>query len=495
MKTYSLGIDIGSSSVKVSLLDLQSGTCAGSSSNPVSEAPIKALNKGWAEQDPESWWNYLCEGLRDLSLSHDLSEVSSIGITYQMHGLVAVDREMKPVRDAIIWCDSRAVQIGEDAFRGIGPDRCRSALLNSPGNFTVSKLAWVKRNEPAVYERIYKFMLPGDYIAWKLSGELHTTRSGLSEQIMWNFRDNCRADFVADYFGIEQDKFPDVVPSIGTGCFTDAATEELFGIPAGTPVSYRAGDQPNNAFSLNVLDPGEIATTGGTSGVVYGVTDIPQADSLFRVNTFLHVNDSPEEHRYGVLLCINGTGIMNSWIHRNVTRAMSYPEMNALASCAPPGSDGLLVLPFGNGAERMLGNRCPGAGVSGMDLVRHTTSHLLRATQEGIAFAFRYGIDIMRGMGMDIKVIRAGKANMFLSPLFRTTLATLTDADIELFDTDGSLGAARGGALGAGLYSSADEAFSTLTRVDVISPEREWSGALEDNYGKWRSELENHLQD
>ena len=335
-------------------------------------------------------------------------------------------------------------------------------------------------------------MLPGDYIAYLLTGEVTTTATGLSEGILWDFKNNSRADFVAEYYGIEKDKFSDIVPAVGIQARTSRQVEELLGIPEGTPVSYRAGDQPNNAFSLNVLRPGEIAATGGTSGVVYGVTDLPKADPQSRVNTFLHVTGS-DEPRMGVLLCINGTGIMNSWAHKNVAFDMSYPEMNELAATAPVGSDGLLVLPFGNGAERVLANRNVGAKLAGIDLVRHSRAHILRAVQEGIAFSFRYGIDIMKDLGLRPNVIRAGKANMFLSPLFRSTLATLCDARIELFDTDGSLGAARGAALGAGIYKNADEAFATLERLDVIEPAASWKDALEEAYANWKAEVEKSI--
>ena len=491
---YSLGIDVGSSSVKVALLDIESGKCVCSSTNPKVEAPIIAERKGWAEQDPQSWWNYLCEGVKDMARDHDMSQVAAIGISYQMHGLVAIDKDCKPVRNSIIWCDSRAVEIGAAALEGIGYEKCMSSLLNSPGNFTASKLAWVKKNEPQVYERICKFMLPGDYIAYLLTGEVTTTATGLSEGILWDFKNNSRADFVAEYYGIEKDKFSDIVPAVGIQARTSRQVEELLGIPEGTPVSYRAGDQPNNAFSLNVLRPGEIAATGGTSGVVYGVTDLPKADPQSRVNTFLHVTGS-DEPRMGVLLCINGTGIMNSWAHKNVAFDMSYPEMNELAATAPVGSDGLLVLPFGNGAERVLANRNVGAKLAGIDLVRHSRAHILRAVQEGIAFSFRYGIDIMKNLGLRPNVIRAGKANMFLSPLFRSTLATLCDARIELFDTDGSLGAARGAALGAGIYKNADEAFATLERLDVIEPAASWKDALEEAYASWKAEVEKAVSD
>ena len=491
----SLGIDIGSSSVKVSLLDVATGACVASSTNPSQEMPIEALRSGWAEQDPDiMWWKYAVEGIRKIATEHSMRDVAAVGITYQMHGMVALSKEHKPLRKAIIWCDSRAVEIGAEALEAIGRDYCLARTLNSPGNFTASKLAWVKRNEPELFAEIDRFILPGDYIAYRLSGRVSTTVSGLSEQILWDFKEERRADFVADYYGIPHAMIPEAGPSIGIEARTSAETEALLGIPEGTPIAYRAGDQPNNAFSLNVMEAGEIAATGGTSGVVYGVVDTPKADPLSRVNTFVHVNHRPEAPRYGILLCINGTGCLNSWMRRNVVReTLGYGEMNDLAAQAPAGSDGLLVLPFGNGAERVLGNRTTGAAIVGIDLNRHTTAHILRAAQEGIAYSFRYGIDLMRELGLKPDVIRAGKANLFLSPLFRRTLATLTGARIELFDTDGSLGAARGAALGAGLYKSREEAFASLRRLEVIEPVEADRAALEAGYRAWKREVERRI--
>lgn len=486
---YSLGIDVGSSSIKVSVLDIEKGNCLSSSQNPRTEMLISAPFKGFAEQDPEMWWGYIKDCLGDLALQCDLSRIVSIGISYQMHGLVIVDKDIKPIRPAIIWCDSRAVEIGNEALAQLGAGKCLEHLLNSPGNFTASKLAWVKRNEKDNFSRIWKFMLPGDYIAYKFSGEVGTTETGLSEQILWDFKEHRRADFVADYYGIPTNSIPEIVPSLGISARTSKEIQELFGIPEGTPISYRAGDQPNNAFSLNVLNPGEVAATGGTSGVVYGVTDTPKADLQSRVNTFLHVNNNNSDPRLGVLLCINGTGIMNSWVHRNITPDLSYDQMNLLAKDVPVGSDGLIVLPFGNGAERVLGNRSVGAKFLKLDLVRHTNAHILRATQEGIAYSFRYGIDIMKDLGIKPSVIRAGKANLFLSPIFRSTLATLCNVSIELFDTDGALGAARGAALGAGYYASPEEAFANLSLLEVITPENSWADTLEESYHIWKGNI------
>lgn len=486
MKT--IGIDVGSSSVKVSLLDIETGEVI-SATNPKEEMPISSPHAGWAEQNPEMWWDYVCKGIREVGQKSPLKDVAAVGITYQMHGLVIVDKEGKPLRDAIIWCDSRAVETGNKALCEIGSAKCLEHTLNSPGNFTASKLKWVKENEPNTYSKIYRAMLPGDYIAYRLSGEISTTSGGFSEGILWDFKEDHLADFILNHYGISSQLLPETHPQIGPQSKTGSDIEKTLGIPEGTPITYRAGDQPNNAFSLNVLNPGEIAATGGTSGVVYGVTDLPKADRYSRVNTFLHVNHTVQSHRYGVLLCINGTGIMNSWVRRNILKDLSYDQINELASSVPAGCEGLSVIPFGNGAERVMENMQVGAQIMGLDLNRHSNAHIARAAQEGIAFSMRYGIDIMGELGLKPKVIRAGNANMFLSPIFRTTLATLCDVEIELLNTDGSLGAARGAALGAGIFESADKAFESLKVVDRITPDKNIKENLEQAYALWCERL------
>ena len=489
---YLLGYDIGSSSVKASLVEAATGTCVGSTFYPKSEAPITAVRAGWAEQDPESWWKYLKLATADIMAASHVAaaDIKAIGISYQMHGLVCVDKQQQVVRPSIIWCDSRAVPYGEKAFRQLGEERCLQHLLNSPGNFTAMKLAWVKENEPETYRRIDKIMLPGDYIAMRLSGDICTTVSGLSEGIMWDFKENRLAQFMLDFYGIDSSLIADVKPTFAVqGTVSRAAAAEL-GLCEGTPITYRAGDQPNNALSLNVFNPGEIASTAGTSGVVYGVNGTVDYDPKSRVNTFAHVNHTAENPRTGVLLCINGTGILNSWIKRNfVAQGTSYEQVNEMATLAPVGCNGISVLPFGNGAERVLENKEVGCSIHGINFNNHNVNNVLRAAQEGIVFSFKYGIEVMEQMGMTVKKIHAGRANMFLSPIFRNTLAGVTGADIELFDTDGSVGAAKGAGIGAGIYNSPAEAFASLERLAVIHPDDAQADAYADAYARWKSLL------
>ena len=495
---YLLGYDIGSSSVKASLVSIETGKSVASAFYPDSEAPIKALNPGWAEQEPEDWWKYLknvTAKVKEMSGAKG-SEIEAIGISYQMHGLVCVDKSGKALRPAIIWCDSRAVPYGEKAFREIGKGQCLTNLLNSPGNFTAAKLAWVKENEPELYAKIDKIMLPGDYIAMRLTGTTCTTVSGLSEGMMWNFKENEVADFLLDYYGFSKSIIPEIRPTFSEQGRLSLATAKELGLEAGIPVTYRAGDQPNNALSLNVFEPGEIAATAGTSGVVYGVNGSVNFDPQSRVNTFAHVNHTNKQTRLGVLLCINGTGILNAWTRRNIMlEGLSYGDMNKIAQSIPVGCDGVSVLPFGNGAERVLGNRNVGCSIHGFSFNIHNRNHLARAVQEGIVFSFKYGMDVMVEMGMEISKIHAGNANMFLNPVFRETLAGITGATIELYDTDGSVGAAKGAGMGAGVYKDHNEAFSTLEKLNVIEPDKKLIPQYEEAYARWKRILNMYLNE
>ncbi|WP_288056211.1 xylulokinase [Xylanibacter rodentium] len=494
---YLLGFDVGSSSVKASLVNADTGKCAATAFYPESEAPIIAVKAGWAEQDPQMWWDNAKLSLKKIMAESGVTadEIAAIGISYQMHGLVCVDKDYKALRPSIIWCDSRAVPYGERAFVDLGAERCLGHLLNSPGNFTAAKLAWVRENEPHIYERIHKIMLPGDYLALRLSGQANTTVSGLSEGMFWDFREGRVADFLMDYYGFDSSLISDIVPTFSIQSRVSAAAAAETGLKEGTPITYRAGDQPNNALSLNVFNPGEIASTAGTSGVVYGVLGDVNYDPKSRVNTFAHVNHTAEQTRLGVLLCINGTGILNAWVRRTVApEGISYADMNDLTVSVPIGSEGITVIPFGNGAERVLENREIGCSVSGINFNKHGKAHIVRAAQEGIVFSFCYGMEVMQQMGMDIRKIHAGRANMFLSPLFRDTLAGVSGATIELYDTDGSVGAAKGAGIGAGIYKDNNEAFATLDKLQVIEPDEAHCNEYLEAYARWKETLEKQIK-
>lgn len=492
---YLLGFDVGSSSVKASLVNADTGKCVATAFYPEKEAPIMAVKAGWAEQDPQMWWDNAKLSLKKIMADAQVKgeDIKAIGISYQMHGLVCVDKNLQALRPSIIWCDSRAVPYGEKAFRDLGAEQCLGHLLNSPGNFTAAKLAWVKENEPDIYEKIYKVMLPGDYIAMRLSGVANTTVSGLSEGMLWDFKNNRVADFLTKYYGFDESIISDIVPTFSIQSEVSAEAAAEIGLKAGTPITYRAGDQPNNALSLNVFNPGEIASTAGTSGVVYGVLGNVNYDKKSRVNTFAHVNHTEEQTRLGVLLCINGTGILNAWVHRNITPEVGYAEMNDLAATVPIGSEGVTVIPFGNGAERVLENKEIGCSFNGVNFNKHNRAHLVRAAQEGIVFSFCYGMEIMQQMGMDIHKIHAGKANMFLSPLFRDTLAGVSGATIELYDTDGSVGAAKGAGIGAGIYKDNNEAFASLDKLQVIEPDEAHRAEYLAAYARWKDILKNNI--
>ncbi|MCO5936883.1 FGGY family carbohydrate kinase [Mucilaginibacter sp. RB4R14] len=490
-----LGIDIGTSSVKVCVVDAENQSIIASAQYPDTESPIISLQTGWAEQSPDMWWQQTQQALT-LCVKKggfEAKNISAIGIAYQMHGLVLVDKHQNSLRNSIIWCDSRAVKIGDKAFNDIGNETCLSHMLNSPGNFTASKLAWVKQNEPEIYDQIDKIMLPGDYIAMKLTGEITTSASALSEGIFFDFQFNGLSKDIIDYFGFSDKLFPTIKPVFSAHGRVTADVASVLGLTTGIPVTYKAGDQPNNALSLNVLKPGEVAATAGTSGVIYGVSDHLTYDPQSRVNTFAHVNYTNERIRLGVLLCINGTGSLYRWIKNTFGASLTYEQMNAEASKAPAGSNGLRILPFGNGVERMLNNKQIGAHLHNIDLNLHTPAHIFRAAQEGIACAFRYGLDIMRENGMNPTVIRAGKTNMFLSDLFTQTFVNATGVPVELYNNDGSLGAALGAGIGAEIYPSLAEAFSKAERVGYVEPTD--TETFEAIYRDWKTILEKHLEE
>ena len=488
-----LGIDVGTSSIKVSIVDASTQQSIASAQYPGVESAIKSLQPGWAEQSPDMWWEHVQQAIKKVAnvSGVDLKSVVAIGIAYQMHGLVVVDKNKQVLRDAIIWCDSRAVPYGEEAFDSIGHETCLANLLNSPGNFTASKLAWVKKNEPELFDRIDKIMLPGDFIAMKLTGEITTSASALSEGVFWNFKKDDLSGEVMEHFQFDQALIPTVQPVFAEHGRLTSDIANLLGLQAGIPVTYKAGDQPNNALSLNVLQPGEVAATAGTSGVIYGVSDQLSYDQQSRINTFAHVNHTAGNKRLGILLCINGTGILNRWIRDVAGAGLGYKELDKEAAAIAVGSNGLKVLPFGNGAERMLNNRMIGASFNGLDFNVHQRAHLMRASQEGIAFAFRYGLDIMRENGLNPAIIRAGKSNMFLSSVFTEAFVNATGVPVELYASDGSVGAAIGAGIGAKTFKNESEAFAKMKPLNLVEPTRadEYNG----HYLEWKNVLDKML--
>jgi len=488
---YYLGLDIGSSSVKIALVDTETGTSAGVVQEPKTEMSMLAINNGWAEQNPEDWWQHVCTGIQKIKKECKISsdDIVGIGISYQMHGLVLVDEKGKSLRNSIIWCDSRAVEIGQNAFKGIGENKCAEHLLNSPANFTASKLKWVKDNEPEVYAKVDKFMLPGDYIAYRFSGIINSTVSGLSEGIFWDFKNDEVSESLMSYYGFAKSLVPEIVDTFSEQSKVSTLGAKESGLKPGTSILYRAGDQPNNALSLNVFKPGEVAATGGTSGVVYAITNSLSVKESARVNNFAHVNyKQGEDPRIGKLLCINGAGIQYRWLLNNLDVA-SYEEMNALASKVAVGSDGVCLVPFGNGAERMLNNREIGTRIVNLNLNNHSKGHLCRAALEGIAFSFVYGMDILKSDGIALNVIRAGNDNLFRSEIFSNTVATLIGHEIEIYKTTGAIGAARAADLHKGNFEVFGKRIMDNDHVMTYKPLSE-KEKYQEAYKNWKNELE-----
>jgi xylulokinase len=487
-----LGIDVGTSAIKVSVVDANTGKVVGKSQYPETETAILAPQSGWAEQSPMQWWADVQMAIKKAHAAnnYNAADIKAVGIAYQMHGLVLVNDKNEAIRNSIIWCDSRAVHFGDAAEKTLGKAYCMHHLLNSPGNFTASKLAWVKAHEPNVYQQTSKIMLPGDYIAMQLTGTIGSTVSALSEGIFWDFKLGKISSELMQHFGFDESLLPAVQPVFGAHGYVSKTAAAATGLPAGIPVSYKAGDQPNNALSLNVMQPGEIAATAGTSGVIYAVDKLHEADAASRINSFAHVNYSVQVPAIGHLLCINGCGIANKWIADKCKSFAHYSALNEAAAALPQPS--LLLYPFGNGAERMLGNKNVGAHIAGIDFNRHHDVALYRATQQGIAFAFRYGLDIMKSNGLQPQMIKAGSANLFLSNFFAQSFANNCHTPVALYNNDGATGAAIGAGIGASIYSNSEAAFLHLQPLRIFEPVL--AADNEDMYDKWLAGLQQLLQ-
>lgn len=486
---YHIGYDIGSSSIKVAIVEAATGKQVIVLSEPQNEMEIVSLHPDWAEQDPEIWWQHICHATKRAikEANIDASKIKGIGISYQMHGLVIVDENGNSLRNSIIWCDSRAVEIGQKAFTELGEDKCLTHLGNSPGNFTASKLKWVKENETDIYNKVHKYMLPGDYIAFRFTGKMTATKNGLSEGILWDYKENKIANWLLEYYGIDPSLTPSIVENFSNqGELNEKGALES-GLSLGIPIVYRAGDQTNNALSLNVLNPGEVAATGGTSGVFYAVTDSSTGKST-RVNNFVHVNYQQKSPRIGKLLNINGAGILYRWLRTNLYDD-SYESMNLKANTVAIGSDGLMVIPFGNGAERMFYNKNIGTNFLNINLNIHSSAHLYRAALEGIAFAFVYGMECLKDDNVKIDVIRAGNDNLFRSELFSNTVATLIGHEIEIYNTTGAVGAARAVGLTDGDFKKFSENIEQNDHVKTYFPLQNKEAYIE-AYQNWKKELE-----
>lgn len=485
-----LGIDFGTSAVKLTIWDADSNSSLVTVRYPEEEAPILSLQEGWAEQSPEDWWNYLLQALRKAHASglYTPDDIKAIGISYQMHGLVLLNKEGECLRNSIIWCDSRAVSVGEQTQAALGSAYCAQHLLNLPGNFTASKLAWVQKHEPELFRQIHDVMLPGDYISYRMTGMATTTPAALSEGIFWDFTADQLAEKLFQYHHWNPAWIPNIRPVFGSHGELNQTAAAALQLRAGIPVTYKAGDQMNNAWSLGVLRSGEVAASAGTSGVIYAVTDQIKTDPHARINAFAHVNHSSANINLGLLMCINGAGILNKWVRRLAGGNFSYDEMNRLASSVAPGADGLCFFPFGNGVERMLENKLIQAHLLHIDLNRHNQAHLFRAAQEGIAFAFRYGLDILHEMQVVPKSIRAGRANLFLSDVFTEAFVQLSQTPLELYNTDGSVGAARGAARGIGYFSSDEAVFERDIPLKQMEPDHR-TGRWNELYQYWKHEL------
>lgn len=433
-----LGIDVGTSSVKVSIVGEDGVILASATAPASSERAINSPNPNWAEQNPEDWWEDAQQAILNLPLEARL-QVEAIGIAYQMHGLVLVDSQFQPVRPSIIWCDGRNIQESQILAESLGLDALENRLLNKPGTLTLAKLAWVAEHEPETLAKAHTFGLPGDFIAYKLTGEWSTTKSGYSEMVGWDFGASIPFEEGFRKAGWKL-PLPEARPNLEEGAPIQKVIAEKLGLPPSARVTYRAGDQPNNAFGLGVLQQGETAISAGTSGVLYGIGD--SSPGLHEgINRFLHVNS-----QIGVLMCLNGVGSALAFARRTWFQNQSYEALSELASQANP-ENCPYFFPFGNGAERILSERAF-SGFTELDFNRHNLPELARSVFEGIAFAYRLGSEKMEKAGCLSKVVNGTESGLLKSSFFAQLLANELQVELILSEGDGSTAAARGAALG-----------------------------------------------
>lgn len=488
------GIDVGTSSIKLSVVNSATKKIIHSCSFPDTENDIISILPGYAEQNPEHWWHCIEQVIKkgNASKTYNPLDIIAIGISYQMHGLVILDKDKKVLRPSIIWCDSRASGYGDKAFENLGKENALKSLLNSPGNFTASKLAWVKKNEPYIYDKIKYVLLPGDYISYKFTNELTTTISALSEGIFWDFKKNEISKDLLNYYQFDISLFPELRHVFTNHGLITSKNAIQLGLSKKIKVTYKAGDQPNNALSLGVIEPGEIATTAGTSGVIYGVSSELKYDPDCRLNSFAHVNYTNELRRIGVLMCINGTGILNRWLKENFFPLNSYTDLNNFADKSEIGSKGLICFPFGNGSERIFNNKIIGGSFRNLDFNRHKKNEISRSVQEGIAFSMVYGLELLEIAGINPIKIKAGFSNMYLSSIFASTIVNASNVSIQLLESDGAYGAALGAGIGLQYYKSLYEGVNSIKIMSEVTPDQNRNKTRE-VYENWKFELKTML--
>ena len=489
MTRYVIGIDVGTGGTRAVLVDEKGAVLASATHEHL---PFASPQNGWAEQDPHDWWNACKQALGKLleESAVQKTEIAAIGLTGQMHGAVLLDENDEVLRHALIWCDQRTQEECDELDKTVGTKRLVE-LTSNPAltNFTLTKLMWVRTHEPEIWKRFRSFLLPKDYIRLQLTGVRATDVSDASGTLLLDVANRRWSQEMLKATRLDARCLPQLFESQQVvGTITAHAALET-GLAEGTPVVAGAGDQAAGAIGMGIVKAGDVSATIGTSGVVFAATDQPFLDPQGRLHTFCHAIPN----RWHVMGVTQAAGLSLRWfrdtfgIVNGVTES-PYESLSREASAIPAGADGVLWAPY------LMGERTPhlDSEVRGALIglaASHGRGHIIRAILEGVAFSLKDTLTIFAEIGVPVNDIRLGGGGA-LSPLWRQIQADVYAKPVSQLKAE--QGAAHGAAVlagvGAGLWTSVDDACSRFVRIaSIVEPMKQSSEKLQSQYRLYRA--------
>jgi len=458
---YLIGIDASTTATKALLIDDRGEIVAVAAT----EYDFQTPHPLWSEQDPALWWDGAVASVRRVLAESgiDPAAVVGVGLTGQMHGLVLVDAAGQVLRPSILWNDQRTASQCDEIRARLG----KSELVRITGNdaltgFTAPKILWVQENEPDVYARIHKILLPKDYVRYRLTGDFATDRAGAGGTLLVELATRDWSPTVVEALGLRPEWLPPTHEGTQITGVVSAAAAEATGLRAGTPVVGGGGDQAAQATGVGAVEEGIVALTLGTSGVVFATADKPFYQPEGRLHAFPHALPG-KWHLMGVMLSAAGS---LRWYRDTLAPGAAYDDLLAPAAAIPAGSDGLLFLPYLTGERTPHPDPLARGAFVGLT-VRHTQPHLTRSVLEGVAFGLRDSFELMKDAGLSaIRQVRVSGGGA-RSPLWRQILADVLGSELVTVNT--TEGAAFGAALlagvGAGIWSNGQAACNQTVRI------------------------------
>lgn len=490
---YLMGVDVGTSGVKTIIVDAKGKLVA----RAVSEYPLYCPQPGWSEQEPADWWRGTVESIRAALAAGGVKpeRIAGLGLSGQMHGSVFLDAAHEVIRPALLWNDQRTAAQCEWITRTVGRKTLQAETCNPVlTGFQAPKIIWLRDHEPANYERLAKVLLPKDYVRYRLTGEFATEVSDASGTALFNVPRRCWSQVILDKLGLPAEWFPECYESPEVTGAVTAEVAALTGLPAGTPVVGGGGDQAAGGVGNGIVEPGAVSCTTGTSGVVFAYLDEPLMDEQLRTHTFCHAVPG-KWHVMGVMLAAGGS---LQWLRNTLCtperelaaqlQVDPYELMTAEAQQAPPGSEGLIFLPYLTGERTPYPDPHARGVFFGLSL-RHEKRHLIRAVLEGVAFGLRDCCDLIAGLGLQMPEVRASGGGA-RSPLWRQIQADVCGRAMSVISVDegAAFGAALLAGVGAGVYPDVVTACRTTIKVvDTLRPQAEASLLYERQYALYRS--------